>query len=170
MKSMTELKSVLGVVALLAVGGAGVMAMPAQAADRPNSIASGNIPNGAGKITAIERVGGGGGGGDKGGIAGTGVGMGAVAGAVVGGVVGNQVGSGSGRTAATVAGAAGGAYVGHQLEKGSTGSKQSSGSGDLFQFTIRMNNGQVHTLRHEGRAGYRVGDHVRIRDGRMSLN
>ena len=39
--------------------------------------------------------------------------------------------------------------------------------GDLLRFTIRMNSGEVHTLRHEGRAGFRVGDRVRIRGGMM---
>jgi len=43
------------------------------------------------------------------------------------------------------------------------------GEGNLFRFAIRMNNGAVQTLRHRGVAGFRVGDHVRIRGGMMEL-
>ncbi len=38
---------------------------------------------------------------------------------------------------------------------------------DTYRFTIRMNSGQVHTLRHDGTAGFRVRDPVRIRNGMM---
>lgn len=41
------------------------------------------------------------------------------------------------------------------------------GTDDSFRFAIRMNNGQIQTLRHDSRAGFRVGDEVRIRGGMM---
>jgi hypothetical protein len=41
------------------------------------------------------------------------------------------------------------------------------GEQGVLRFTIRMDNGEVHTLRHQGRAGFRVGDRVRIRGGMM---
>ena len=63
---------------------------------------------------------------------------GVVAGAVVGGVLGNQVGGGNGRKAMTVLGAIGGAVAGNER---------------YFNFT--------------NPTGYRVGDKVKIVDGKL---
>lgn len=88
-----------------------------------------------------------------------GIGLGTVAGAVVGGVAGHQVGSGSGQTAATVLGAAGGAYVGHELEN-----RQGN---EVYRITLRMDDGSQRTLTRNSRDGFRVGDRIRIVDGRL---
>jgi len=88
-----------------------------------------------------------------------GIGLGTVAGAVVGGVAGHQVGSGSGQTAATVLGAAGGAYVGHELEN-----RQDNA---VYRITLRMDDGSQRTLTRNSSDGFRVGDRVRIVDGRL---
>lgn len=88
------------------------------------------------------------------------IGAGTIVGAVVGGVLGNQVGGGTGKTAATVLGAAGGAYAGHELEK----SKQTQ-QGNVYQLTVRLNNGSYQTLTQTTNNGIRVGDSVRIDNG-----
>ncbi len=156
MKTMNKLAAVFGMMGVLALGACGTTGSSSADSAYSGGIASGAIPAGNGVVRAIDLVGQG-----QSGIGGSGVGLGTVAGAVVGGVLGNQVGSGSGRTVATVAGAAGGAYAGNKLVDG-----QQGGSG-VYQFTIRMNNGQMHTLRHTGTAGFQVGDRVRISNGRM---
>lgn len=161
MKSISEIRPVLALAGMLALGAVGAIALPVQAQQGTNVIAAGNIPNGNGVVKDITLVSSG----TSSSSSDNSIGLGTVAGAVVGGVVGNQIGSGTGRTVATVAGAAGGAYVGHQLEKGPTTTQSTSG---VYEFVVRMNSGALHTLRHEGKAGYRVGDHVRIRDGKMS--
>jgi len=96
-----------------------------------------------------------------GGIAGSGYGLGTVAGGVVGGILGNQVGGGTGKTVATVGGAAAGAYVGHQLEKGKTG------TGNAYKFTIYMNDGSYQTLTRSTSGNFKVGDKVRIENGAL---
>lgn len=93
------------------------------------------------------------------GIGGSGIGVGTVAGGVVGGVLGSQVGSGTGQTAATIGGAAAGAYIGHQMEKG---------KGDVYKFTIRMDNGSYQTVTQSTSTNFRVGDRVRIENGVLS--
>jgi outer membrane lipoprotein SlyB len=87
------------------------------------------------------------------------MGFGTLAGAVVGGVVGSQIGDGRGNTAATVAGAAGGAYAGHQIEK----NKRSQA--DVYQITVRMNNGAFQTVTQSTSGDLRVGDRVQIDGG-----
>lgn len=88
------------------------------------------------------------------------IGAGTIVGAVVGGVLGNQVGGGSGKTAATVLGAAGGAYAGHQIEK----SNQTQ-QGNVYQLSVRLNNGSYQTLTQTTNNDIRVGDSVRIDNG-----
>jgi outer membrane lipoprotein SlyB len=93
-------------------------------------------------------------------VAGSGTsGGGAIVGGVLGALVGNQVGSGSGRTAATVAGAAGGAYVGNQMEA----NRQS----DAYQINIRLDNGGYQSVVQDSVVDLRVGQRVRIVDGRV---
>lgn len=87
-------------------------------------------------------------------------GAGAAVGGVVGGLLGNQVGGGSGRTAATVAGAVGGALAGNEIEK------NRSARGETYQLGIRMNNGGYQTIRQDSLGDLRVGDRVRIENGR----
>lgn len=87
-------------------------------------------------------------------------GSGAVIGGLVGAVVGNQVGSGSGRTAATVAGAVGGAAIGNSVENNRAGSR------DMYQINIRLDNGDYRTIVQDSVYDLRVGNRVRVVDGR----
>ena len=92
---------------------------------------------------------------------GEGSGVGAVAGGVLGGVLGHQIGSGRGNTAATVAGATGGAYVGHQVEK----NQKSTTS---YQVLIKMDDGKSRTFNFSNPTSYKVGDKVKIVDGKLT--
>jgi outer membrane lipoprotein SlyB len=92
--------------------------------------------------------------------AGQGSGAGAVLGGVVGGVLGHQVGKGRGRDVATVAGAVGGAVLGNQIEKGA---KTTRG----FDIRVRMENNTFQTVRSDVDPGLRVGDKVRVENGRL---
>lgn len=85
-------------------------------------------------------------------------GAGAVAGGLVGALLGNQVGSGSGRTAATLAGAVGGAVVGNQVEK--------TRAQDAYQISVRLDNGDYRTIVQDNIQDLRVGNRVRVVDGR----
>lgn len=88
-------------------------------------------------------------------------GTGAVVGGLVGALVGNQVGSGSGRTAATVAGAVGGAALGNKVE-----GDRAAGGRDMYQVNIRMDNGEYRSVVQDSVYDLRVGNRVRIVDGR----
>lgn len=88
-------------------------------------------------------------------------GAGAVAGGLVGALLGNQVGSGSGRTAATVAGAVGGAVVGNNVE-GNRNQAQ-----DEYQISVRMDNGDYRIVNQDSVYDLRVGNRVRLVDGRL---
>ena len=90
-------------------------------------------------------------------------GAGAVVGGLVGALAGNQVGSGSGRTAATVAGGVAGAAIGNQVEsnRGAAAAGQ-----ELYQINIRMDNGEYRTVTQDSVYDLRVGNRVRIVDGR----
>jgi outer membrane lipoprotein SlyB len=89
-------------------------------------------------------------------------GTGAVVGGLVGALVGNQVGSGSGRTAATVAGAVGGAVVGNKVE----GDRSQNGQ-DMYQINVRLDNGEVRQITQDSVYDLRVGNRVRVVDGRV---
>jgi outer membrane lipoprotein SlyB len=90
-----------------------------------------------------------------------GSGVGAVAGGLVGALLGNQVGSGSGRKAATVVGAVGGAVAGNEIEK-------SRGQGqDAYQVSVRLDNGEYRTVVQDNATDLRVGNRVRVVDGRV---
>lgn len=91
----------------------------------------------------------------------SGMGTGAVVGGVVGGLLGNQVGSGSGRTAATAAGAIAGAVVGNEMQKNRTYDR------DMFQISVRMDNGEYRTVVQDSVSDLRVGNRVRLVDGRV---
>lgn len=89
-------------------------------------------------------------------------GTGAVVGGLVGALVGNQVGSGSGRAAATVAGAVGGAVVGNTVE-----SRNAANAGrDMYQIGVRLDNGDYRTIVQDSVVDLRVGNRVRVVDGR----
>jgi len=87
-------------------------------------------------------------------------GSGAVVGGLVGALVGNQVGSGNGRTAATVAGAVGGAVVGNNVEANRANNR------DVYQIGIRLDNGEYRTIMQDSVYDLRVGNRVRVVDGR----
>ncbi|WP_338758751.1 glycine zipper 2TM domain-containing protein [Massilia sp. METH4] len=88
-------------------------------------------------------------------------GAGAVAGGLVGALVGNQIGSGSGRTAATAAGAIGGAVVGNQIES------NRNAPHDMYQISVRLDNGDYRTVNQDSAYDLRVGSRVRMVDGRV---
>jgi outer membrane lipoprotein SlyB len=91
---------------------------------------------------------------------GEGSGLGAVAGGVIGGVIGHQIGSGRGNTAATVAGAAGGAYAGHQIEK-------SQKTTTKYQVVVKMDEGKTRYFNYSKETSYKVGDKVKVADGKL---
>jgi outer membrane lipoprotein SlyB len=88
-------------------------------------------------------------------------GAGAVVGGLVGAALGNQVGSGNGRTAATVAGAAAGAMVGNNVET------NRNGGAEAYQIGIRLDNGEYRTVVQDSVYDLRVGNRVRVVDGRV---
>jgi outer membrane lipoprotein SlyB len=92
---------------------------------------------------------------------GEGTGLGAVAGGVIGGVLGHQVGSGRGNTAATVVGAGAGAYAGHQIEK----SQKSTTS---YQVVVKLEDGKTRTFNFATETSWRVGDRVKVVDGKIT--
>jgi Predicted outer membrane lipoprotein len=91
---------------------------------------------------------------------GEGSGVGAVLGGVAGGVLGHQIGSGRGNTAATVVGAGAGAYAGHQVEK----NQKSTTS---YVVRIKMEDGKSRSFTFSQPTSYRVGDPVRVVDGKL---
>ena len=90
-------------------------------------------------------------------------GGGAVVGALVGALAGNQIGSGSGRTAATVAGGVGGAVVGNNIER----NRNAGGGQEMYQVNVRMDNGEYRTVVQDSVYDLRVGNRVRLVDGRV---
>lgn len=122
-------------------------------APAPAQTAAARICNECGSVIAVDAV--------K--QQGEGSGLGAVAGGVAGALLGNQVGGGSGRRIATVAGAAGGAYAGHQAEKYLK-------SGTRYDVVVRMEDGTNRSFSFENEPGYRVGDKVKVVDGKLIAN
>jgi outer membrane lipoprotein SlyB len=90
-------------------------------------------------------------------------GAGAVVGGLVGALAGNQVGSGSGRTAATVAGGVAGAAIGNNVER----NRNAGGGQEMYQVNIRMDNGEYRTVVQDSAYDLRVGNRVRLVDGRV---
>ncbi|UTY60366.1 glycine zipper 2TM domain-containing protein [Massilia sp. erpn] len=88
-------------------------------------------------------------------------GAGAVAGGLVGALVGNQIGSGSGRAAATAAGAIGGAMLGNNIESNRNQTQE------VYQISIRLDNGDYRTINQDSAYDLRVGNRVRLVDGRV---
>ena len=94
-------------------------------------------------------------------VEGKGSGAGAVAGGLVGALLGNQVGSGSGRAAATVAGAVAGGVVGNNVENNRNAPR------DEYQISVRMDNGDYRLVNQDSVYDLRVGNRVRLIDGRL---
>ena len=88
-------------------------------------------------------------------------GVGAVAGGVLGGVLGQQVGSGRGNTAATIVGAGAGAYAGNEIEK-----KQKART--TFRVVVKMEDGKSRTFNYAKETSYRVGDKIKVVDGKLT--
>lgn len=84
---------------------------------------------------------------------------GTIIGGVIGGVLGHQVGGGTGNSVATVAGAVGGAVVGHEIGQGNA-------ERDAYRLRIRFDNGNYQTVTQASIGDLRVGDSVRIENGR----
>lgn len=89
-------------------------------------------------------------------------GAGAILGGVVGAIAGSQIGSGGGRTAATVAGGVAGAALGNNVEK----NRDTTGP-ELYQVNVRMDNGEYRAVTQDSVYDLRVGNRVRIVDGRV---
>ena len=90
-------------------------------------------------------------------------GAGAILGGVVGALAGNQVGSGSGRTAATVAGGVAGAAIGNNVER----NRNANGGMEQYQINVRMDNGEYRAVTQDSVYDLRVGNRVRLVDGRV---
>ena len=88
-------------------------------------------------------------------------GVGAVAGGLIGALAGSQIGSGGGRTAATAAGAIGGAVVGNNVER------NRNQPYDAYQITVRLDNGEYRTINQDSVYDLRVGNRVRMVEGRV---
>ena len=88
-------------------------------------------------------------------------GGGAIIGGLVGALAGNQIGSGGGRTAATIAGGVGGALVGNNIE-----ANRANNGPDMYQVNIRMENGDLRSVTQDTVGDLRVGNRVRLVDGR----
>ena len=89
-------------------------------------------------------------------------GAGAIVGGLVGALAGNQVGSGGGRTAATVAGGVAGAAIGNKVEANRNADGQ-----QMYSVNVRLDNGEYRTMTQDSVYDLRVGNRVRIVDGRV---
>ena len=113
-------------------------------------------------------------------------GGGAVAGAIIGGVIGNQLGrdddrgrrggygrggrgrgdDGGGRAAATLIGAVGGALIGNAIERESQRDEQ-RGQASVFHVLVRLDDRSERWFDFERLDGLRVGERVRVENGRL---
>ncbi len=84
---------------------------------------------------------------------------GAVIGGIAGGLIGNQVGSGDGKKLATVAGVAGGAYAGKEIAERNM----------EYKIKVKMQDGRIETVRQELLRNLKVGDIVRVKDGKAKI-
>ena len=92
-------------------------------------------------------------------IQGSSSGAGTIIGGVAGGVLGSTIGSGGGRALATLGGALAGAVAGTTIEA-------QSGTKPALEFTIELDNGRLMAIVQEPDGHYRVGDRVRLLQGR----
>lgn len=86
-------------------------------------------------------------------------GLGAIIGGVAGGIIGHQFGAGHGNTAATIGGAVAGGLVGNEVEK--------AHARDRYRIRVRLDSGGTVDVADMGEGQLRVGDRVRIVDGRV---
>lgn len=93
-------------------------------------------------------------------VEGAGSGLGVIAGGVAGGLVGHQIGAGTGKDLATVAGVVGGAFAGNKIEK-------TMKKSNVYDVTVRMENGEARTLRQTTEPGVAAGDKVRIENDHL---
>lgn len=91
-------------------------------------------------------------------------GGGAILGGVLGAVVGNQFGGGNGRAAATALGAVGGALLGNNVE----GRNNAPRVAETFRISVETENGGYRAFDVPNPGDLRIGDHVRIDNGRIS--
>ena len=87
--------------------------------------------------------------------------LGTLGGAAVGGTVGRQLGDGTGRVAATIAGAVIGAAAGNAAAK-------KYNTTTSYQTVVRMDDGSLQTLNHEGAPKWRSGQEVQLNNGVLS--
>lgn len=90
-----------------------------------------------------------------------GPGAGAIVGGLVGGLLGNQVGGGTGRAVATAAGVVGGAVVGNQVEQNRSAGRE------VYQVNVRLDSGQYEAITLDNVNDLRVGNRVRVENGRV---
>jgi outer membrane lipoprotein SlyB len=90
-------------------------------------------------------------------------GAGAVIGGIAGAVIGHQFGGGFGRDAATVAGAVGGGVIGNNIERRNQTTVQES-----YRVSIQVDNGAYRAYDVGSPGDLRIGDRVRIDNGRIS--
>ncbi|QJE03001.1 glycine zipper 2TM domain-containing protein [Massilia forsythiae] len=90
-------------------------------------------------------------------------GAGAIVGGLVGALAGNQVGSGGGRTAATVAGGVAGAAIGNRVES----NRNAAEGQQMYSVNVRLDNGEYRSVTQDSVYDLRVGNRVRIVDGRV---
>lgn len=93
-------------------------------------------------------------------------GAGAVLGGVIGGVIGNQMGRGDGRTAATMVGVVAGAVLGNEIERQSGRREAGHGAG-RYRVWVRLDGAGEQAFDFERLDGLRVGERVRVVDGRL---
>lgn len=91
--------------------------------------------------------------------AGAPLGLGAIIGGIAGGIIGHQFGAGSGNTAATIGGAVAGGLVGNQIER--------ANARDRYRIVVRLDSGGTLTTPDIGEGELRVGDRVRVLNGRV---
>ena len=86
-------------------------------------------------------------------------GLGAIIGGVAGGIIGHQFGAGSGNTAATIGGAVLGGLAGNEIQR--------SNARDRYRIRVRLDSGGTLEVADVGEGQLRVGDRVRIVNGRV---
>jgi outer membrane lipoprotein SlyB len=106
-----------------------------------------------GKVTSVKTV--------K--VKGQSSGAGAITGGILGGALGHQFGSGSGKTAMTVVGAAGGAYAGNEIEKNAK-------SKLVYKVSVNMDYGEMRHFTLYSQPGFKVGDRVKVQDGKPTFH
>ena len=87
--------------------------------------------------------------------------LGTVVGGAVGAAAGHQVGDGRTNDVATVAGAVGGAVIGRKIDEAH------DRNNDAYLIRVRFLDGRRQTITQDSIVGLRVGDSVRIEDGRV---